>query len=63
MESTELCCFSVFYPLSEGLLHFVFLLQPFGEFLSRCIKDEAIPVKDTERLFVLLSVVNSHEAI
>lgn len=32
-----------------------------GDFLSHCMEVEAIPVKDTERLFVLLSVVNSYE--
>lgn len=37
------------YSLSEGLLHFVFLLQPL-EILSHYMKVEAIPVKDMERL-------------
>lgn len=58
MESTELCCFSVFAPFLKGLLHFVYLLQPLEIFLSDCIKVEAIPVKD-RKAFVLFSVVNS----
>ncbi len=63
MESTEtVLLFCFLFPL-RGITALCVSSPAFGDFLSHYMKVEAIPVKDSERLFVLLSVVNSYEAI
>lgn len=61
-SSLNRVAFVFLFPFQREITALCVSSPAFGDFLSR-IKVEAIPVKDTERLFVLLSVVNSYEAI